>query len=265
MSDTIKLTNKQFGQIREKINKIEKSEPFIYGEEKLGKPIDMALTDFWLDIEETSYRIHYMFDVDRSELITTFVHKLTNKTATTIHKDFVVCWQAINFCTKENTYFTEESYPAVIQDLSAVVTTFSDDVQEQLRGQSLTKYAGFIFGMELLCKSLLCLPSIWKKESFTVDRNNVKPGHSKIDKQSKRREVELRNIYMIRGGLSIKNVIPSKQLTCPCWGVRGHHRHLSTGKIIFIKPYRKGRLRNKPEAQVNKDYVKQKEIKENGI
>ncbi|HQC30872.1 MAG TPA: hypothetical protein PLP51_03945 [Acholeplasmataceae bacterium] len=261
MSDTIKLTNKQFGQIREKISKIEESIPFIFGKEKFGQPIDMALTDFWLDVEETGYRIHFMFDVDRSELTTTFVHKLTNKTATTIHKDFVVCWQAVNFCNKENTYFTEESYPAVIQDLSTVVTTFYNHVDERLRDKSITIYTGFIFGAEILCKALLCLPSIWKKESFTVDRNNVKPGHFKIDKQSKRREVELRNIYMIRSGLSIKNVIPSKHLTCPCWGVRGHYRHLSNGKIIFIKPYRKGKLRNKPEAQVNKDYVKQKEKK----
>lgn len=258
MSDTIKLTNKQFGAIRNKISDIEKTKPFIYGEEKLGKPIDMALTDFWLDVEEITYRIHYMFDVDRSELITTFVHRLTNRTATTIHKDFVVRWESMNFCKKENTYFTEESHPAIVQDLSTVVTTFSDDVQEPLKGQSLTKYAGFIFGVELLCKSFLCLPSIWKRESLTVDRDNVKPRHSKTDKQSKRRQVELRNIYMIRGGISIKNVIPSKQLTCPCWGVRGHYRHLPNGKVVFVKPYRKGKLRDKPEAQVNKDYVKQK-------
>ena len=255
MSDTIKLTNKQFGAIRKKINDIEEAEPFIYGEEKLGEPIDMALTDFWLDVEEIGYRIHFMFDVYRSELTTTFVHKLTNKTATTIHKDFVVCWRSMNFCKKENTYFTEESYPAVVQDLSTVVTTFSDDVQEELRGQSLTKFAGFIYGAELLCKSLLCLPSIWKRQSLTVDRTDAKPRHSK---QSKRREIELKNVYMIRGGLSIKNVTPSKQLTCPCWGVRGHYRHLSNGKVVFVKPYRKGKLRDKLEAQVNKDYVKQK-------
>lgn len=256
MSDTIKLTNKQYGDIREKISKIEDTTPFIFGEDKVGQPIDMALTDFWLDVEEVSYRMHFMFDVDRSELITTFVHKLTNKTATSIHKHFNVCWQSINFCSKENTYFTEESYPAVVQDLSAVVATLSDDVDERLKNQQVTKYSGFIFGTEILCKALLCLPSIWKKESFTVDRNNVKPRQSKTDKQPKRREVELRNVYMIRSGLSIKNVMPSKQLTCPCWGVRGHYRHLSDGKIIFIKPYRKGKLRNKPEAQVNKDYIK---------
>ena len=105
----------------------------------------MALTDFWLDVEEIGYRMHFMFDVDRSDLITTFVHKLTNKTATTIHKHFAVCWQSINFCTKESTYFTEESSPAIVQDLSKVIMTFSDDVDEQLRNQPLTKYAGFIF------------------------------------------------------------------------------------------------------------------------
>ena len=254
MSDTIKLTNKQFADIREKIYKLEQSEPFIFGEEKKRQPIDMALTDFWIDVEELTYRMHFMIDVDRSALITTFVHKLMNKTATTIHKNFTVCWQSMNFCTKESTYFTEESDPAVVQDLSKVITTFSDSVNEELRNQPLTKFAGFISGAETLCKALLCLPSIWKRESFTVDRNNVKPRHSKANK--KRREIELRNVYMIRSGLSIKNVMPSKHLTCPCWGVRGHYRHLSNGKVVFVKPYRKGKLRNNPEAQVNKDYIK---------
>lgn len=31
--------------------------------------------------------------------------------------------------------------------------------------------------------------------------------------------------------------------TCPCWEVRGHYRHLKDGRIIFIKSYKKGKLR----------------------
>ena len=31
---------------------------------------------------------------------------------------------------------------------------------------------------------------------------------------------------------------------CPAWEVRGHYRHYKSGKVVFINPYTKGKLRN---------------------
>lgn len=39
------------------------------------------------------------------------------------------------------------------------------------------------------------------------------------------------------------------------WGVRGHERILSNGRVIHVRPYRKGKERNKPEAYKEKQYI----------
>ena len=35
------------------------------------------------------------------------------------------------------------------------------------------------------------------------------------------------------------------QITCPCWGVRGHFRHYRNGKVVFIEPFVKGKEKDK--------------------
>lgn len=37
-----------------------------------------------------------------------------------------------------------------------------------------------------------------------------------------------------------------------CWGVRGHYRHYSDGKVVFIKPYYKGEQRDDPSLAQTK-------------
>ena len=37
------------------------------------------------------------------------------------------------------------------------------------------------------------------------------------------------------------------EMLCPCWEVRGHYRHLKSGKVVFIKAYKKGKEKNKTE------------------
>lgn len=41
----------------------------------------------------------------------------------------------------------------------------------------------------------------------------------------------------------------------PAWGVRGHERTLSDGRVIMVRPYRKGKERNNPEIYREKRYV----------
>lgn len=43
------------------------------------------------------------------------------------------------------------------------------------------------------------------------------------------------------------------------WGVRGHDRYLSDGRVIKVKPYRKGKERKNPQAFVKKEYQFDKE------
>ena len=55
----------------------------------------------------------------------------------------------------------------------------------------------------------------------------------------------------------------SIQYRCECWGVRGHFRHYEVGKVVFIKPYKKGKKRDILEP-ASKDYLIERGI-ENDI
>ncbi len=43
-------------------------------------------------------------------------------------------------------------------------------------------------------------------------------------------------------------------ITCECWGVRGHYRHYKTGKVAFIHEYEKGKKRNEVKPH-DKTYI----------
>lgn len=43
-------------------------------------------------------------------------------------------------------------------------------------------------------------------------------------------------------------------ITCPCWGVIGHWRRLKSGHSVWIKPHRKGKLRNAEGMYSAKEY-----------
>lgn len=45
-----------------------------------------------------------------------------------------------------------------------------------------------------------------------------------------------------------------RQFRLPSWGVRGHSRTLPDGRVIQVRPYRKGKDRKNPEALINKEY-----------
>ncbi len=38
-------------------------------------------------------------------------------------------------------------------------------------------------------------------------------------------------------------------MKCPCWGVRGHYRHYKSGKVVFVKEYKKGKERANKEPK----------------
>ena len=117
MSDTVKLTTKELIEIDKKVMEIESSKPFIYGDDKFGKPIDMALTDFWFDVMDSNYIIHYRYDIETNELISKFYDKYTKKHATTKHKDFTVGWGGKMLFEFSNQYFTEDSDTKIIEHM----------------------------------------------------------------------------------------------------------------------------------------------------
>lgn len=51
------------------------------------------------------------------------------------------------------------------------------------------------------------------------------------------------NTYKV---FTFSNIVPKKEklhheINCECWCVRGHYRHYSSGNVVFIKSYKKGK------------------------
>lgn len=59
--------------------------------------------------------------------------------------------------------------------------------------------------------------------------------------------------YVNKNGLTA-NSKATHHINCPCWSVRGHYRHYKSGKMVFIKNYKKGKNRADKEPE-SKTYV----------
>lgn len=75
-------------------------------------------------------------------------------------------------------------------------------------------------------------------------------------KQGKRYKpvVYMKHTYILDNDFKLSKGDIKHIIKCPAWGVRGHPRHLKSGRVIYIKPYKKGKQRNDPNVYVGKEY-----------
>ena len=55
-----------------------------------------------------------------------------------------------------------------------------------------------------------------------------------------------------------ENYVPEKghhNIQCECWEVRGHYRHYKSGKVVFVKSFKKGKNRAIAEPKQKEYYV----------
>lgn len=87
---------------------------------------------------------------------------------------------------------------------------------------------------------------IWRSSIPMSNSNETQP-----DKEPKMNSVEIvSNSYPENDNASHSN----RTYICECWGVSGHPRRLKSGKVTFVRPYKKGRKRNDPTAYSPKSY-----------
>lgn len=97
------------------------------------------------------------------------------------------------------------------------------------------------------------LPAYVRKQS-----RKVKPKQKPSKKKAKQKPLEV--VWRDEYEVDLKEVTRQTlrhEIKCLCWGVRGHVRHYKDGREIFIKPYRKGKERDNPDAYVAKTYRKE--------
>ena len=76
-------------------------------------------------------------------------------------------------------------------------------------------------------------------------------------KQRENYEYKERELFFLKDIIQYRRIHPNRkaiQYRCECWGVRGHLRHYTNGKVVFIEPYKKGRKRDVLEPK-SKTYL----------
>ena len=69
----------------------------------------------------------------------------------------------------------------------------------------------------------------------------------KREKSDKPYEYRNRECFLLNEIIEYVGEHPNRksiQYQCECWGVRGHLRHYTDGRVTFIEPYKKGRKRD---------------------
>ena len=82
---------------------------------------------------------------------------------------------------------------------------------------------------------------------FELEEKTVKIGNSNNKKRNKKRKTKTKHykFYTIANKDEIKRKLSSKRvITCNLWEVGGHYRRYKSGKVVYIKPYKKGKDRN---------------------
>lgn len=85
-------------------------------------------------------------------------------------------------------------------------------------------------------------------------RGSVSPSENNYDSN---RIVLVKRIIPVdknRNIIKYRKTDSGREYKKPVWGVRGHPRTLSDGRVIQVKPYSKGKRRNNPEYYNSKEY-----------
>lgn len=82
----------------------------------------------------------------------------------------------------------------------------------------------------------------------TSKARNSKPKKNTPAKKETNDLVMLKDLITYVSHSNIKH-----NIQCECWRVRGHYRHYKSGKVVFIKEFKKGKHRDKtPEDKIYK-------------
>lgn len=128
-------------------------------------------------------------------------------------------------------------------------------VDERLR-PDINDYQSYIQNATGVHKRLLnTIIYIMTKERQKDSRkknNNQYPTDSSKNKSGKHQRIFLFDDiikYVDDIGMSARAENQKNRINCPCWSVRGHYRHYKSGKVVFVKSYKKGKERGTKEPK----------------
>ncbi len=153
------------------------------------------------------------------------------------------------------------------EEMETAVFEISEDEKAYVLPVSISEEALDYYSLDDLAKLAYWLGNFWVGVQYEL---NNRPEEIRIVEQ--RGPIsgdQMEEIRREKRPVLIKRVIPvdmegneikyaatgsGRQFSLPAWGVRGHNRTLPDGRIISVRPYRKGKDRKNPEVLVAKEY-----------
>ena len=153
------------------------------------------------------------------------------------------------------------------EEMETAVFEISEDEEAYILPVAISEEALGYYTLDDLAKLAYWLGNFWVGAQYEL---NNRPEEIRVVEQrgpiTADQEAELRQE---KRPILIKRVIPvdtdgneikyaatgsGRHFTLPSWGVRGHNRTLPDGRVIPVRPYRKGKDRKNPDALVSKEY-----------
>jgi hypothetical protein len=168
--------------------------------------------------------------IDQTETVDVIMTIFSTRIRIDGKKEVTGTGQRIQWCNHEN---DRGLYVAVHQDDQDIMETFRDIKFMYLAIQRALKYRPTVF-----------YTPTGRKQTGSGSGEYIPQKHVQHPVRMIRVDEEELKKY----------ATPLRHMNCPCWGVIGHIRHYKSGREVWIKPYRKGRQRNNPEAYQAKEY-----------
>jgi hypothetical protein len=153
------------------------------------------------------------------------------------------------------------------EEMDTAVFEISEDEGAYVLPVAISEETMDYYTLDDLAKLAYWLGNFWVGAQYEL---NNRPEESRIVEQrgpiTAAQEADIRQE---KRPVLIKRIIPvdadgneikygaagsGRQFRLPSWGVRGHSRTLPDGRVIQVRPYRKGKDRKNPEALINKEY-----------
>lgn len=126
-----------------------------------------------------------------------------------------------------------------------------DDATPDKDGMSDTGVAEFLIRLFAAVQY-----GLYNRPTVVTEKREVNTLPAKKGKNGKGKKKPKRVVSVVRhiSFGEVEHKQGSHTMVCPAWGVMGHYRHYKDGKVVYIKPYTKGKMRNVLGKYEDKEY-----------
>ncbi len=229
---------------------------------KIGEPYDLFYKTTPITLNEFTVNIFEDFNDENGigSILCDFMNVERERKCYAVYASFFSINDSV-YCTL-TICFVDKDYAA---ELDTAILEIGHNESGYIMPVIISEEATEYFSFDIIKSLGEYLANVWfgiqyemnnrpEEIRIIVQRGSVSPSENNYD--SNRIVLVKRIIPVDKNGNIIKygKTDSGREYKKQVWGVRGHPRTLSDGRVIQVKPYPKGKERNKPEYYNSKEY-----------